>query len=410
MIHGMNPPTTPRVLTPRLQSLLATVPSLFLIGAPRVGKRTLATAAEPTRNLIDLGRFELLRLARQNPEALLAQHPRPIIADIMKAPELLHAANAEVERGTAPGRFVFVGGWPHAGLGEGWEVLLKRSRSVLVAPLTRRERLGLASVWTELFKTPVAEWRGVLSQSEPPEEDWRAAARRGGMPSRVLDTAGDEERAAWFADYLRLHLQSEILATIDAGNLPRFHRFLHSMALRNGLPVRQRDMSRALLIPQPTVRRWIETLGILGLVQTVHSYQRILSVSALQAPKTYLFDTAFGLHLAGNPEPGQAQLEAIVYNELKSWGESEAERVFIAHWRSYSGESVDFMVEYGNATLPVQVSTKEYPYIQDATGILELHALRSYERPTHPGLLVYGGNETRWLHPLVLAVPWWRVA
>jgi hypothetical protein len=57
--------------------------------------------------------------------------------------------------------------------------------TVTLWPITRREQLGLGTCgrWNDLLATPESRWRELLADGNPPAEDWRRLASRGGFPT-----------------------------------------------------------------------------------------------------------------------------------------------------------------------------------------------------------------------------------
>jgi predicted AAA+ superfamily ATPase len=67
---------------------------------------------------------------------------------------------------------------------------------------------------------------------------------------------------------------------------------------------------------------------------------------------------------------------------------------------------VDFIVEWPNGLLPVEVKASRRVHPADAAGLRAF--LAESRGRSHAGRLLYGGNEAFWLTGGVLAVPWWR--
>src|SRR5690606_24273054 len=79
----------------------------------------------------------------------------------------------------------------------------------------------------------------------------------------------------------------------------------------------------------------------------------------------------------------------------------------ILHWRTPTGEEVDFVIEAGGRLRPIEVQGADRSC---PAGARHLHSFRAeYPDRSLPGVLLYTGEETYWLTDDVLAVPWWRV-
>ena len=93
--------------------------------------------------------------------------------------------------------------------------------------------------------------------------------------------------------------------------------------------------------------------------------------------------------------------------DLLAWSSSLLEAPQVVYWRTASGREVDFVVEWEDRLLPVEVKATDRPRTGDADG---LRAFRA-EHGSHAraGLLLHTGESVSWLADGVLAAPWWSV-
>ena len=75
----------------------------------------------------------------------------------------------------------------------------------------------------------------------------------------------------------------------------------------------------------------------------------------MKSPKLNWGDTGLALYLAGHTDPGGAHLENLVLNDLLAWRDARSERVEILHWRSTTGDEVDFVIQADGQLLPIEV-------------------------------------------------------
>ena len=68
---------------------------------------------------------------------------------------------------------------------------------------------------------------------------------------------------------------------------------------------------------------------------------------------------------------------------------------------------MDFVVEFGDRLLPIEVKATARPRLRDTAGLRVFQA--EYGASSRPGLLLHAGRETFWIASGVLAAPWWRV-
>jgi uncharacterized protein len=182
---------------------------------------------------------------------------------------------------------------------------------------------------------------------------------------------------------------------------------MRAACLRVGQLVNQTELGRDVALPQPTVHRWLNLLETSYLLVRVPAYAVNRTKRLIKAPKIYWCDTGVALHLGGTEEPGGAQLENLVLQDLLAWRDARLERAEICYWRTAIGEEVDFVIESGGQLLPMEIKASARPRLADAA---HLRTFRSeYGKKSRAGLLLHTGNALEWLAPDVLAAPWWRV-
>jgi predicted AAA+ superfamily ATPase len=102
-----------------------------------------------------------------------------------------------------------------------------------------------------------------------------------------------------------------------------------------------------------------------------------------------------------------AHLENVICTDLLAWRDTETTRPSIMYWRTSTGDEVDFVVEWKNRLLGIEVKATSNPGYNDAKGLRTF--LQEYGKGALGGLLLYGGEETFWISEGVLAVPWWKI-
>jgi len=93
------------------------------------------------------------------------------------------------------------------------------------AAVERACRLAPAVV---LLAAPFAAWREALAVHGGPEEDWRVAARLGGLPVPAHELVDDEQRALWFSGYVQTYLERDLQALRAVENLADFRRLMRA--------------------------------------------------------------------------------------------------------------------------------------------------------------------------------------
>jgi hypothetical protein len=71
-----------------------------------------------------------------------------------------------------------------------------------------------------------------------------------------------------------------------------------------------------------------------------------------------------------------------------------------------SGREVDLVIEKGRSLLALEIKMTPKPMVHDIKNLLSF--LEDYPE-TIRGVLIHAGSTVEWLHPKVIAVPWWWI-
>jgi len=194
----------------------------------------------------------------------------------------------------------------------------------------------------------------------------------------------------------------ELLA-IESGD--RFEQFMRLLASRTGQVLNVNGIAGDLGIPVTTIRRWIGALERSFLIELVPAYSRNAGHRVIKAPKLFLTDAALAIAAAREPEPTGFHLENLVATDIGVWREAAPGRT-VHHWRTQSGQEVDFVLELQRHLLPVEVKTATRVASSDAR---HLAAFREQYPAAKRGLLISADPEIRTLREGVIAAPWWAV-
>ena len=386
------------------------MPAVVVTGARQTGKSTLVRELTPgPRRYFSLDDLDVVDAARRDPEVLVGGSEPVTLDEVQREPHLLLAVKRAIDRQRQPGRFLLTGSANLLLMRQVSESLAGRASYLTLWPMTRREQRGLGrgGIWEELLEAPDEQWPELVAAQPDEPGDWRALARRGGLPSPALQLRTARDRSIWFDGYVRTYMERDLQDLSAIAALPDFRRLMRAACLRLGQTVNQTGLGRDVALPQSTVHRYLNLLEISHLLVRVPAYSVNRTKRLIKSPKLYWGDTAAALHLSQQDEPSGACLENLVLHDLLVWRDARLERAEILHWRTAAGEEVDFVVEAGDGLLPIEVKASPRPRLRDAAHLRSFRA--EYGPRVRAGLLLHGGNTTEWLAPDVLATPWWRV-
>lgn len=366
----------PRVIDERrVRAALERSPVVVLTGLRQAGKSTLA------KQLVDLAPSNVFDLEDPRDLARLgdptASLPRlegtVLIDEAQRSPEIFPILRVLVDERREAGRFLVLGSASPNLIGMAAESLAGRS-TVIELPGLRLVDVG--------------------------ERNLDALWRRGGLPPSY--DAPDDESTLWRDDYISTFLERD-LANLGIRFPPTaLRRFWTMTAHYHGQTWNGAELSRALGISQPTVRRYLDALTDALVVRQLQPWFANISKRQVKSPKVYIRDTGL-LHrllgigdevgLLGHPKVA-ASWEGFVIEQLVTLLDVRDP----SFWRTQAGAELDLRVEFEGRLLGVEVKRSARPTmtasIRSAVADLELDHL----------YVVHGGDSTFALDDRVTAL------
>ena len=402
----------PRHATSSLIDRLETFPVVAVVGARQVGKSTLVQALDDhPRTFLTLDDLDTLDQARRAPATLLERDSHLIIDEAQRAPELFLAVKRAVDLDRRPGRFLLTGSAHPLLMKSIGDSLAGRAAYILLRPMTEREKRadGSEPVWSQIL---TAENHDEITSLLAPRPgfDWTEAALAGGLPPAAL-AAISRRRTMWFDAYVETYVHRDLRDLTQVVDLPAFARLVRLAALRTGGLLNQADLGRDAGVSRATASRWLGLLETTSLVTPLPAYHTSKSKRLIKAPKLYFGDTGLGLFLSGLTRPAAvrderssgAWLENLILNDLLAWREAVVPKPTIGHWRTASGQEIDFIVDVPGRRLPIEIKSDTRVRVDDARRLDEFCDEFADESPF--ALLLHCGDELFPLTPKTIAVP-----
>jgi uncharacterized protein len=401
-----------RTLTDAVTAALGDTPVVALHGARQTGKSTLAKAIADSLHpaaYFTLDDAPVLAAATDDPTSFVAGLAGPVVLDeIQRAPGLLLAIKASVDRDRQPGRFLLTGSAQLMALPRLADTLAGRIEVLTLHPFTQGEMAGLRETFIgRAFSTDA----GLSSAAGVTSSDLRERIAAGGYPEAVART-GASRRAAWFRSYVTTATERTVRDVAEISGLPDLRRLLAALAYRSGSLVNVADLSRTLAVPQTTLKRYLALLEIGFLVRRVPAWSANLTTRLVKTPKVYIIDSGLLAHLlATDPrrmadEPMQfgQVLESFVVNEIDRQATWSDVPVRLLHYRTHVGREVDLVLEDDRGRIVgVEVKATASPAASDFSGLRSL-AEAAGER-FHRGVLLCLSGEPVPFGPRLQTLP-----
>jgi len=393
-----NHPLHGRFLRRAILAALGDTPVVLLHGARQCGKSTLArhiAATDHPAQYITLDDAAVLSAVKTDPAGFLAGIDGPVVLDeIQRAPELFVAIKATVDRDRSPGRFLLTG-----------------SANVLLLPKLSDSLAGRMEVLTlwpfsegELAGTEDSFIDAAFAAAPPPRcaaaEDILSRILRGGFPPAVERT-DPERRRAWFGSYILTILERDFRGIAQIDNLAALLRALALIAAGVGSLVNFAELARKLAIPQTTLKRYFTLLGATFLTRLIPAWSTNLGRRLIKTPKLFLNDTGLAASLLGLTADRLRQetlvrgglLENFVAMELLKQAGWSATRTQLFHFRTASGQEVDFLLESdAGAIVGIEVKASATVTGHDFNGLRALAEMTGAR--FHRGVVLYAGSDT----------------
>jgi len=320
-----------RQITQILQTTIAQVPAVALLGARQVGKTTLAkTIAKDIDSIyLDLEAPEdLLRLS--DPTLFLSTHADKLVIldEIQRSPELFPVLRGLIdknrEQGRRAGQFLL--------LGSASMDLMRQSSESLAGRISYLEMSGLNLVEVD-------------GHHQKRQTLWL----RGGFPDSYLAT-DDDVAMGWLEDLIRTYLERDIPQMGFRVPAARLRRLWTMLAHLQGETVNYSRLASNLEVDAKTVSHYIDILTELLLVRRLEPWHANVKKRLVKSPRYYVRDSGILHRLLGinnydallsNPVLGKSW-EGFVVENIHSILPNRAETYF---YRTAAGAEIDLVIK-----------------------------------------------------------------
>lgn len=344
-----------RQLSAKVQEALQDTRIVVLQGARQVGKSTLAAEIAEGRDslLVTLDDPDVLRFALDDPSGFVGQFPEGllIIDEVQRAPGLIIALKAAVDRDPRPGRFLVTGSANLLDLAATHESLAGRAQPITLYSLSQAE---LEPQATSFVDKAFEAQRFLGHTSTLTRADYLNRACGGGYPE-ALGRSSARRRDEWYATYVDQIVNrdaSDISGLQRLADLPRLLRFI---AERSGSGMVWSSLASDSGIPRTTLDPYIRLLETLFLIHILPAWATNLTSREVKQPKAFLLDSGLSASLLGvNADalgptipnsPAGGLLETFVVGELRRQLGWSRQRASLFHYREQRGAEVDAVLE-----------------------------------------------------------------
>lgn len=369
-----------------LASRLDEEPVVVLNGPRTVGKSTLLSqlAQRLGRPVVDCDDPATRSAVRNDPARFVESDAPVLIDEYQHVPELLEAIKAQLNRDLRPGRYVLAGSTRYATLPQAGQALTGRVDIIAVHPLSQGEIDGTH----ETFVSRLLNGTGMQDTPSPDiptaRDEYAVRATSGGMPVALRRPPG-RSRSRWYANYLNLVVDKDVLDISRIRQREMLHRLLSQLAARSGQVLNIAAVGNTIGMEKSTAENYIKLLEAVFLVQRLPAWGVTLGARAARHPKMHFVDSgvmAWLLNLTpqkiSQADPATLTdyghlLETFAVGEIlkqASWSEAP---VLSGHFRTAAGDEVDLVLERDDGqVIAFEVKSGSRVHGEDLRGLQSL--------------------------------------
>jgi uncharacterized protein len=368
---------------------------VIINGARQVGKSTLAERvlhAAPRRQARFLDDPQTRLAAESDPVGFLDFDGLMLIDEVQRVPGLWLAIKNSVDRDPRPGRFILTGSARLLALQSLPDALPGRSETIELWPLSQGEIDSEPDGFVDAaFSADSVLSVGALRLRR---SDYPARIARGGYPAAVARDA-PRRRDRFFASYLNDIIVRDVKQVADIERAADMRRLIALLAARCAGMVNMAKLASELTITEPTVRRYIQILETIYLIQLIPTWSSGASKRVTRAPKLMFVDTGLASYLQTPRTSEQAGglMENFVMGELArqlTWSQTSAA---LYHYHDRDGHEVDAVLEdNAGRVIGIEVKSAQSVRSEDLLGLRYLK--EKLGSRMHAGYVLYCGADS----------------
>jgi len=171
----------------------------------------------------------------------------------------------------------------------------------------------------------------------------------------------------FYEDYIQTYLERDLKQILNISNRYDFRRFMSLLVLRTGQLVQYFSISKELGVSVNTIKSWVNTLEIAGLIVLLPPYFNNLGKRLIKTSKLYFCDNGFAashLNITSYSEYEKSLYrgnlwENFVFAELMKSGYMPGKQLF--YFRDQNGVEMDFILEANGRTTLIEAKHNERP-------------------------------------------------
>lgn len=358
-----------RTLSSVIEKATKSFKVVLITGPRQVGKSTLfEKLMEPGRTKVSLDDFDVLTLAKQDPNLFFQTYKPPLLIDeVQKAPELLVQIKKIVDATDEKGLFWLTGSQKFTLMKNVSESLAGRVAVLDLQGLSQSEKLNNPDRGIFVPDMPLQTKRPIWSAKETFK-----VIHTGSYP-QLFDGITDWE--LYYKSYVDTYLMRDVKDIVQLGNELTFLRFLKVLAPLTAQQLNYANLARNIDVAPNTVKNWVNILQTLGIIYLLQPYfENNIGKRLVKSPKVYFMDTGLCAYLCAI-KTSDALMESYLSGEfVETYAVSEIIKSYIHngktpniyYCRTLNQEEIDVVIEENDKVYPIEIKQTATPNISMA--------------------------------------------
>lgn len=358
-----------RTLSSVIEKATKSFKVVLITGPRQVGKSTLfEKLMESGRTKVSLDDFDVLTLAKQDPNLFFQTYKPPLLIDeVQKAPELLVQIKKIVDATDEKGLFWLTGSQKFTLMKNVSESLAGRVAVLDLQGLSQSEKLNNPDRGIFVPDMPLQTKRPIWSAKETFK-----VIHTGSYP-QLFDGITDWE--LYYKSYVDTYLMRDVKDIVQLGNELTFLRFLKVLAPLTAQQLNYANLARNIDVAPNTVKNWVNILQTLGIIYLLQPYfENNIGKRLVKSPKVYFMDTGLCAYLCAI-KTSDALMESYLSGEfVETYAVSEIIKSYIHngktpniyYCRTLNQEKIDVVIEQNDKVYPIEIKQTATPNISMA--------------------------------------------
>ena len=385
----------PRYLQPSIEAALKDTPVVCILGPRQVGKSTLSQQLAPKRAYLTFDDVAILTAAKQDPTGFVQGLPTHVTLDeVQRAPELLQAIKAEVDRNRAPGRFLLTGSANLLLLPKVKESLAGRVEIFYLQPLTEAEKNHRKPDF--LSRLLAQKIKPEISQAQAAIGDVADRLCAGGYPEP--NTRTPARARSWYKQYLQTIIHNDVKDIAAIRDEDELQRLAELLALRTANLLNVNSLAGDVGMRRETTDKYITLLEHLFLLRRLPAWHNNRSKRLVKTPKVHWVDSGLAAMLNSlSPKDWNDYstdfgplLESFVIQQVTAQADWLEDPIQLSHYRDKDQVEVDLVIEQGRSVWGIEVKKAASIQPKDGEGLQRLATQAG--SAFKGGALIYCGN------------------